>query len=266
MGSTIVKQIGKTKLIKINRPEAKNAVNYELVTQLKQDFAEAEFDDTISTVIITGAGYDSFSAGGDLKFVINLTPHEAIRYSTHVHELLNQIENLNKPVIAAINGYALGGGCQLSLACDIRYATMYSKLGQPEVKLGICPGWGGTQRLTRLVGISRAKELIFTGKIIDATEALKINLVNKVIYIDKMDQDKIEINKDFLKTALNERLIEECLSLADYIAEFQSDWLKILKSLANKARDSNIDTGIYLERLALSSYFTSNYIQRSNIR
>jgi 3-hydroxypropionyl-coenzyme A dehydratase len=255
---TIVEQRDNIILIKINRPEARNAVNYELVTQLKEDFAEAESNEKVSVVIITGEGHDSFSAGGDIKYVSNLTPHEAIQYSSHVHELLNQIEELNKPVIAAINGYALGGGCQISLACDIRYATMKSKLGQPEVKLGICPGWGGTQRLARLIGVSRAKELIFTGKIIDATEAFRINLVNKVIYIDENKQKKMNFKEEDLKVVLNERLIDECINLAETMTRLDSNALKILKSLTNKARDLNTSSGKYLERLAFLSYLAYN--------
>lgn len=120
-----------------------------------------------------------------------MSPNEAIRYANHVHELLNQIEGLAKPVIAAINGYALGGGCQIALACDMRIVSAIAKIGQPEVKIGISPGWGGTQRLSRVVGLSKAKELIYTGKIIDANEAHRIKLVNKVVKLD--DNEKIQI-------------------------------------------------------------------------
>jgi 3-hydroxypropionyl-coenzyme A dehydratase len=264
LGYTIVEQRDKISIIKINRPEARNAVNYELVTQLKEDFAEAESNEKVSVVIITGEGHDSFSAGGDIKYVSTLNPNEAIQYSTHVHGLLNQIEELNKPVIAAINGYALGGGCQISLACDIRYATMKSKLGQPEVKLGICPGWGGTQRLARLIGVSRAKELIFTGKIIDATEAFRINLINKVIYINEDEQENMNFKEESLKVALNERLIDECIILAETMTKRDSNALKMLKSLTNKVRDTNISTGTYLERLAFFSYLFSNNSYRPN--
>jgi 3-hydroxypropionyl-coenzyme A dehydratase len=153
-------------IIKINRPRVLNALNKEVAAELYAEIEIAGKDDKIKTVIITGSGERSFCAGGDLRYVINIDPIEAERYASFMHDLLNKIENLEKPVIAAINGYALGGGCQLALACDVRIASNNTKIGQTEVTVGIPPGWGGTQRLFRIVGPAKAKELICTGKTI----------------------------------------------------------------------------------------------------
>src|SRR5918998_6378360 len=171
-------------IIKMNRPEVLNALNKEIMTELSQAIDIVSTDDGIKVIVITGTGERSFCAGADIRYVVNVDPIEAERYATFVHTLLTTIENLEKPVIAAINGYALGGGCQLALACDIRIASSNAKIGQTEVKIGIPPGWGGTQRLARIVGMAKSKELIFTGKIICAKEAKEINLFNMVISLD----------------------------------------------------------------------------------
>src|SRR5215213_7111749 len=168
-------------IIKIDRPEVLNALNKEVMTELSQAIDIVSIDDGIKVIIITGTGERSFCAGADIKYVVNVDPIEAERYATFIHTLLNKIENLQKPVIAAINGYALGGGCELALACDIRIASSNAKIGQTEVTIGIPPGWGGTQRLLRIVGPAKAKELIYTGKMITAEEAEQIGLVNKVV-------------------------------------------------------------------------------------
>ena len=138
-------------------------------------------DGKIKVLIITGTGERSFCAGADIRYVVNIDPIEAERYATFIHTLLNKIENLEKPVIAAINGYALGGGCELALACDIRIASSNAKIGQTEATIGIPPGWGGTQRLLRIVGPAKTKELIYTGKMITVYEAERIGLVNRLV-------------------------------------------------------------------------------------
>src|SRR5215213_1960358 len=168
-------------IIKINRPDVLNALNKYVIAELYRAIDIVAVDDSIKVVIITGTGERSFCAGADIKYVVNVDPIEAERYATFIHTLLNKIENLQKPVIAAINGYALGGGCELALACDIRIASSNAKIGQTEVTIGIPPGWGGTQRLLRIVGPAKAKELIYTGKMITAEEAEQIGLVNKVV-------------------------------------------------------------------------------------
>ena len=139
-------------IIKINRPEVLNALNKEVMEELSAAIDIVSTDDNIKVLIITGAGKKSFCAGADIRYVANIDPIEAERYATFIHNLLNKIENLEKPVIAAINGYALGGGCELALACDIRIASSNAKIGQTEVTIGIPPGWGATQRLLRIVG------------------------------------------------------------------------------------------------------------------
>jgi 3-hydroxypropionyl-coenzyme A dehydratase len=166
-----------------------NALDKEVATELYTAIDIAGADNKIKVVIITGTGERSFSAGGDIRYVVNIDCTQAERYATFMHNLLNKIENLKKPVIAAINGYALGGGCQLALACDIRIASSNAKLGQPEVTIGISPGWGGTQRLSRIVGPSKAKELIYTGKVITAEEAERLGLVNKVVSLTPEDEN-----------------------------------------------------------------------------
>ena len=153
-------------IMKINRPEVLNALDKEVAAELYTASDIAGADDKIKVIVITGAGERSFCAGGDIRYVASIDPIEAERYATFMHGLLNKIENLEKPVIAAINGYALGGGCQLALACDIRIASSNAKFGQTEVTIGVPPGWGGTQRLSRIVGPANAKELIYTGKMI----------------------------------------------------------------------------------------------------
>jgi 3-hydroxypropionyl-coenzyme A dehydratase len=131
-------------VIKINRPEVLNALNKEVMSELSKAIDVVGSDDNVKVVIITGTGERSFCAGADIRYVVSIDPIEAERYATFVHTLLNKIENLEKPVIAAINGYALGGGCELALACDIRIASSNAKIGQTEVTIGIPPGWGGT--------------------------------------------------------------------------------------------------------------------------
>src|SRR4026208_797517 len=171
-------------IIKINRPEVLNALNKEVMSELSTAIDIVGADDKMKVLIITGSGERSFCAGADIRYVVNIDPIEAERYATFIHSLLNKIENLEKPVIAAINGYALGGGCELALACDIRIASSNAKIGQTEATIGIPPGWGGTQRLLRIVGLAKTKELIYTGKMITAEEAERMGLVNRVISLN----------------------------------------------------------------------------------
>jgi 3-hydroxypropionyl-coenzyme A dehydratase len=171
-------------IIKINRPEVLNALNKEAMLELSTAIDIVGADDKIRVVIITGTGEKSFCAGADIRYVVNVDPIEAERYATFIHTLLNKIEDLEKPVIAAVNGYNLGGGCELALACDIRIASSNAKIGQTEVTVGIPPGWGGTQRLLRIVGPAKTKELIYIGKMITAEETQRIGLVNRVISLN----------------------------------------------------------------------------------
>ncbi len=167
--------------ITINRPDKLNALNAETKAELKALFTEIKNDNAVDVVILTGAGEKSFVAGTDIKDLTVLNATTGKEFSSKGQEVFDLIENLGKPVIAAVNGYALGGGCELALACHIRIASENAKFGQPEVNLGIIPGYGGTQRLARLIGRGRAMELILTGNQIDAQEALRIGLINKVV-------------------------------------------------------------------------------------
>jgi enoyl-CoA hydratase len=167
--------------VTINRPDKLNALNAEAKAELKSVFTGIKTNPGIDVVIITGAGGKSFVAGTDIKELTELNGQSGKEFSARGQEVFDLIENLGKPVIAAVNGYALGGGCELALACHIRLASENAKFGQPEVNLGIIPGYGGTQRLARLVGRGRAMEMILTGEQIDAVEAHRIGLVNKVV-------------------------------------------------------------------------------------
>src|SRR5919204_1851773 len=184
-------------IIKINRPEVLNALNKEVMSELSTAIDIVGADDKIKVLIITGTEERSFCAGADIRYVVNIDPIEAERYATFIHGLLNKIENLEKPVIAAVNGYALGGGCELVLACDIRIASSNAKIGQTEVTVGIPPGWGGTQRLLRIVGPSKTKELIYTGKMITSEEAERIGLVNRVVSLGPEDNLPPEASKGY---------------------------------------------------------------------
>lgn len=167
--------------ITINRPDKLNALNALAKQELAQLLDSIKHDNETHVVILTGAGEKSFVAGTDIGELAKLDAESGKLFAMGGQEVFNMVENLGKPVIAAVNGYALGGGCELALACHIRIASENAKFGQPEVNLGIIPGYGGTQRLARLVGKGRAMEQILTGDPIDAQEALKIGLVNKVV-------------------------------------------------------------------------------------
>ena len=256
-------------IIKINRPEVLNALNREAMSELSTAIDVLGADNNIKVVIITGTGEKSFCAGADIRYVVNIDPIEAEKYATFIHGLLNKIENLEKPVIAVVNGYALGGGCELALACDIRIASSNAKIGQTEVTVGIPPGWGGTQRLLRIVGSAKTKELIYTGKMITAEEAEKIGLVNRVISLSTEEdmpalptlskqsstnpqeeqqyelQEKQRANE--LAKILNKKLIDESISFAKEIANNSFMAVKTSKMLINKGMDADIDTGLQLE-------------------
>lgn len=255
-------------IITINKPEILNAVDREVAAELYTAIDIVGADDKIKVIIITGTGERSFCAGGDIRYVAKIDPIEAERYATFMHGLLNKIENLEKPVIAAINGYALGGGCQLALACDIRIASSNAKIGQTEVTIGVPPGWGGTQRLLRIVGPAKAKELIYTGKMITAIEAEGIGLVNKVVSMTSEEENRIlkKINMtatsnhskeenqqqekqraNELAKILNKKLMDECVSFAKEITKNGFTAVKTSKMLINKGNDTDIATGLRLE-------------------
>ena len=172
-------QQGAVAILTIERPEALNALNSQVLTDLDEAISKVEAADDVFAVILTGAGR-SFVAGADIGEMVNFSARDGRKFGVHGGGVFLRLENMSKPVIAAVNGFALGGGCELAMSCDIRLASEKAKFGQPEVGLGITPGFGGTQRLPRIVGISKAMELILTGKTIGAAEAKAIGLVSEV--------------------------------------------------------------------------------------
>ena len=212
--------------ITINRQDKLNAMNLDVMDEFISLLDKLEKDSS-RVIIITGDGPKSFSAGADIEYMSNIGPTEAEKYALRGHEVLNKIEKLEKPVIAAVNGYALGGGCELALSCDIRFASPNAQLGQPEVTLGICPGWGGTQRLLRIIGPARAKDLIFSGRKIMAEEALSMGLVNKIFP--------------------SEDLLSETKAYAKILSKNSSFAIGVSKMLVNKGTDASLDTGLKLE-------------------
>lgn len=167
-------------VVTVNRPDKLNALNRDTLVELRSVFKELRGNDNIYVIILTGSGEKAFVAGADIKELNELDVLSAKKFSERGQEVFNYIENMNKPVIAAVNGFALGGGCELALACHIRLASENAKFGQPEVNLGIIPGYGGTQRLARLINSGRAMEYILTGDMIDANEAFRLGLANRV--------------------------------------------------------------------------------------
>jgi enoyl-CoA hydratase len=174
-------------VIKLNRPTAYNALNEQLISELYQLLQEIEKDDEVKVVVITAEGQKVFCTGADLKLASELTEETALPLIKRGQEIFTYIENFPKPVIAAINGLALGGGLEMALACDIRIAQEEAKLGCPETSIGLIPAWGGIQRMPKIIGMGKAKELIFTGAMITAKEAETIGLVNKVVAPDELD-------------------------------------------------------------------------------
>ncbi len=214
----------------LNRPDVYNALSPEMWKDLNTAIDEARKDPEIRVIIITGAGDKALASGADIKELHSRYYMEQMKGTATL--ALRNLETLYKPVICAINGYALGGGCELAEACDIRIATKRSKFGQPETGLGIIPGAGGTQRLVRIVGVAKAKELIFTGKIITAEEAEKIGLVNQVTEDSR------------------EALMEAATAMAKMIVKKGPVALSMAKISITYGQDSSIETGLMMERLA----------------
>ena len=180
MKNIIIEKSDQVTTVIINRPSSLNALNKETLEELLICFQELSQDLNTKAIILTGSGEKAFVAGADISYMQNLTAHESRAFGQLGHRVMRTVENMPQPVIAAINGFALGGGCELALACDMRFASENAKFGQPEVNLGVVPGFGGTQRLPRLIGKGQANELLFTGNIIDSKEAMRIGLVNRL--------------------------------------------------------------------------------------
>lgn len=227
---------GNVAIVTINRPKAMNALNSETLKELDVAFDELSVDDNVLCVILTGEGR-AFVAGADISEMKSLNTMEGRKFSILGNKVFRKIESMEKPVIAAVNGFALGGGCEIAMSCDMRIASTKAKFGQPEVGLGIIPGFGGTQRLARHVGLGMAKQLIFTAGIIKADEALRIGLVNKVVE--------------------PEVLMEEAKGLANTIAAQAPIAVKLAKVSLSKGMQCDIDSAIAYESEVFGECFAT---------
>jgi enoyl-CoA hydratase len=216
--------------ITINRPEVLNAINEDTLREMLARLDDAEKDGTVRVIILTGAGNKAFSAGADLKMFKVMSPIDATKNCELGQSFTNRMENFPKPIIAAINGYALGGGTEMALACDIRIASDNAQMGQTEINVGTTIGWGGTQRLPRLVGKGVAKEMIFTGKRIDANTAERLGLVNAVVPYDQ------------LKAKVQE--------IASELARKPPIAIRLMKALINSSSETHITEGLRQEAQA----------------
>ncbi|MCX7816674.1 MAG: enoyl-CoA hydratase-related protein [Syntrophales bacterium] len=223
--------------ITINRPKALNALNSEVMGELNTAITNCIKDDAIKVVIITGAGEKSFVAGADIAQMVDMKPQEAMKFMEFGIETFRLIETMPKPVIAAVNGFALGGGTELAMACDIRFASENARFGQPEILIGLIPGWGGTQRLARLVGMGRAKELIMGGEQITAQRAYEIGLVNRVFPL--------------------EQLMPETKKYAARLATLPGFALKMAKHAINFGYDLALDNAMRLETQCCAQCFST---------
>jgi enoyl-CoA hydratase/carnithine racemase len=213
--------------VTLNRPQVMNSLNFAMLRALRDQISSYRFRQDVRVIIISGAGEKAFCAGADLKERSTLKPEQVKEYIFTIRNLFSSIEELNKPVIAAVNGVALGGGTELALASDIRIASANATMGLTETRLAIIPGAGGTQRLPRLVGRGKAKELIFTGRRIGAEEALEIGLVNKICELPE--------------------LLEECYAMAAMICETGPVAIEQAKYAINKGIETDINTGLAIE-------------------
>ena len=214
-------------VVTINRPKSLNALNSETLAELNTCLAEIEGRTDIKVVILTGSGSKSFVAGADISEMVNATPAEGRAMGLLAREAFGRLENMPQVTIAAVNGFALGGGCEISMACDIRVAAENAKFAQPECGLGILPGFGGTQRLARLLGKGRAKEMIFTCDMIDAQDAYRIGLANHVVP--------------------QEELLDYCKAMAGRIMKNAPYAVSLAKQVINSGADMDLDNGLKLE-------------------
>ena len=224
----IVEQKDRTLVVTINRPDKLNALNAQVKADLQNLFTRVRSDRNVDVVILTGAGEKAFSAGADIKSMIGMNALKARDLSLMGEGLCRALESLEKPVIAALNGYALGGGLEVAMACDLRVASENARMGQTEINIGLIPGWGGTQRLTRLVGRTKAKELVFTGRMIDAKTAEQLGIVNMVVPADKFRETVRQFALDLAAKAP--------------VA------LKVAKALIDKGAEIGLDSALALER------------------
>lgn len=227
----------KIAIVTINRPNTLNSLNTETMEELGQVFAEIGRDESVWAVILTGAGERAFVSGADIQQFVGLSAPASQHFARKGQDIFRRIEELGRPVIAAINGYALGGGCELAMACTIRIASEKARFGQPEVKLGLIPGYGGTWRLPHIVGKGKALELILTGEMIDAQEALRLNLVNKVVP--------------------PAQLMEAALEMANKIIANSPLAVKLSIQAINHGMDTDLETGNHHEAALFGLCFAS---------
>ena len=237
-------------IVKINRPDKMNALNSQTMSEIKSAFTELKSDSGTFVVIITGSGEKAFVAGADIAELHKLDVITGKTFAENGQDIFNLIENLDKPVIAAVNGFALGGGCELALACHIRVASENAKFGQPEVNLGIIPGYGGTQRLTRLINSGRAMEYILTGDMIDANEALRLGLVNKIYPQAELMNKTLEMaGKIVAKGQQAIRLSVKAVNIVDEVSGKEGlNYEASLFSLACGTEDFKEGTKAFLEK------------------
>lgn len=223
-------------ILTIDKQKSLNALNSQVIFELNNFFTEIEKREDVSVIILTGAG-KAFVAGADISEMSTLSASEGSKFAKAGMDAFLKIEKLNIPVIAAVNGFALGGGCELSLSCDIRIASTKAKFGQPEVGLGITPGFGGTQRLARVIGLSKAKELIYTADIISAEDAYNCGLVSKVVEPDE--------------------LLDSAMGLAKRIAKNSKLAVSYSKAAINTGIQTDIDSGMDIERANFALCFAT---------
>lgn len=214
--------------VTLNRPEALNAFSKDVIEEIIKALEDVQNDENVRVVVLTGAGEKAFSAGADIKAMVGMNALKARELSLMGERLCLAFENLEKPVIAALNGYALGGGLEVAMSCDLRIAAENARMGQTEVNIGLIPGWGGTQRLTRLVGKAKAKELVFTGRMIDARTAEQLGIINMVV-----PQDKFR---------------ETVRQFAIELASKAPVAIRVAKALINKGENIGLDSALALER------------------
>ena len=232
----LVESEAKVGIIKINRPAAMNALNTQTIQELDDAVHRLSENPDVRVIVVTGEG-KAFVAGADIAEMKDMTKEQAMDFSRMGQKAFSFLESQEKPVIAAVNGFALGGGCELALACDIRIASEAAKFGQPEVNLGVTPGFAGTQRLLRLVGAAKAKELVYTGEIIDAQTALSLGLANQVVSPDK--------------------LMDTVMEMAKRIASKGPMAIKLAKRVIHRGSKSDFDTGSSFEVEGFGECFAS---------
>ena len=234
----LVETKGQIAVVSLNNPKSLNALNTATLTELNECFSSIAKSKDVRVVIVTGAGPKAFAAGADISEMVNASAAEGRAMARLADETFSLLEKMPQVSIAAVNGYALGGGCELSMACDIRIAAENASFGQPECNLGILPGFGGTQRLPRLIGKGRAKELIFTCDRIDAQEAYRIGLVNKVVP--------------------QAELMDTCLAMAEKILSKGSYAISLAKVCIEKGMDGDLESGLEMEATNFGLAFSTH--------